>query len=88
MLLLYRYIESSLLILGQAAATPVARGVKEKVPYIIHPPSDVCVNPARRKGLSGVVECLSLQSWQLLAGGRMVTSDVWVTLRQSCCTAV
>jgi hypothetical protein len=51
-------------------------------------PRVTCVNPARRKGLSGVVECLSLQSWQLLAGGRMVTSDVWVTLRQSCYTAV
>jgi hypothetical protein len=33
-----------------------------------------------------VVECLPLRSWQLLAGGRMVTSDVWVTLRQSCFT--
>ena len=55
--------------------------------YIIHP-RVTCANPARRKGLSGVVDCFPLRSWQLLAGGRMVTRDVWVTLRQSCFTAV
>jgi hypothetical protein len=57
--------------------------------YVIQP-RVTCVNPARRKRLSGVVlrDVLPLRRWQLLAGGRVVTSDVWVTLRQSCFTAV
>ena len=37
--------------------------------------------------MSGVVPGLSvsldLRRWQLLAGGRVVTSEVWVTLRDS-----
>jgi hypothetical protein len=56
---------------------------------LCHPtPSDVCEpSPSKEVERRGV-EGLPLRSWQLLAGGRTVTSDVWVTLRQSCFTAV
>jgi hypothetical protein len=57
--------------------------------YIIHVPTNKVCEPSPSKGVErrGGVS-LSVLSRQLLAGGRMVTSDVWVTLPQSCFTAV
>jgi hypothetical protein len=76
----------------RGASTCSARGScdsRNDMMLLYHPPPSVVCEPSPLKGVErrgGVTP-----SAELAAAGRwsyMVTSDVWVTLRQSCCTAV